>query len=545
VTDKGDKIQQHKQFFSILLLFLFAIGIYFLYSYQFLPYSLGLHPDNVNNLNITSMMMKGINPNDFVHATPDEKELFNTFPAQYLFYSLPMRLFQAPVLMLSILNFLFIGIGFWTIYQVTKKWFDDQAAILSLLGCMVSVWFVLIFRLNFTAYIALCFLSFMLMFLYWEALEKGSHPSLIKFAFIASFGFAVTTWTILIVFLYLAVYSLLDPSARKFIFQRKSIAILLGIPGGILFIVFLLSSIYGVEGNFLGNYIQYFYVKRFPEHGGGVAHNTPLSSHFYMLNLMMNDYYEAVCLLWGHQRVVAKPVQIIQPFWLVSAFLGCMTSLLTRNKKEVFLASYVVFAFLILTIVFIPNERYFIIVIPFMYMLAAVFLVRILNLFPMRVFKKNYIFLGMCLGILVSGGISLKNNYFPYNKIINDYMVGAADRRRHGIEHVRQFIQKQEKKGKDVVVGYNINSDRIDIQNFYELNYSPQKRYLETQDFLMAAAHASKQGLNNASFIFDLSRFLAESEALESALVSLGFQPVERLYDLSGNHYKTIYYLGH
>lgn len=538
-------MRQFKKYFGItMLVVLVSVGVYFLYIHNFLAYSLGLHPDNINNLNLGSMLARGINPNVFEHATPDEKELFNFTPFLFIFYSIFLRLIESPVQMLAVVNFGVILISFATIYFVTKQWFGVRVALLTLLSAITSVWFVLVFRLNFTAYIAICSFVMIIFYLYWDALEKQSYQSFALCVLCSVLGVLLTTWTVLLPVLYLIFYSLRNPMARAFIFRKKNLQISVVTLAGTLLIAVLLANLFGVKGNLLGNYLQYFYGKRLPEHGGAVHGSSGFLFRLQVFNLMLNNYYEAICTLWQHQRVVAPPVQIIQPFWLIVALLGVVTSFLSEKSKEVFLASYVVLISALLIFVFIPNERYFVIVLPFVYILASLFLWRVIERFSVTTFNREFSWVLLCIGVLLTGSISIKNNYLLYNKIINDYVVGGADRRRHGVDKVRQVIQKAHKSGRQVYVSYNINADRIDLDNYYGLNFEPTLKYLSVSDFLNAAIQFSKSANPGPVYVFDLSRFLVGSDQLEKILLEIGFKQAERIYDLNGNYYKTIYVLG-
>ena len=83
---------------------------------------------------------------------------------------------------------------------------------------------------------------------------------------------------------------------------------------------------------------------------------------------------------------------------------------------------------IILTIIVVPNERYYIIAVPAIYIMSSIFIIRLFNI-KCSIKIKTLIYLVIVLFIIVNG-IDLERNYFnSYTKVINEQSYRCANQR--------------------------------------------------------------------------------------------------------------------
>jgi 4-amino-4-deoxy-L-arabinose transferase-like glycosyltransferase len=528
-----------KKHSDILIYLTLAVLIYFIDTFQFIKFSMGLHPDNIQNVNIHTMIAQGINPNQFASATARERELFNYAPLFFVFFAPFYKIFNSAVSALAFINYLLaLGAGISTFF-IARYFTSRKTALLAVLTFILSVWAVLVFRLNFSAYIALPIFSLFSLYFYWRAVAEKSTWMLFFLCLTVAFGVVLSTWPVFLTLSFCALYTFFSKDARSFIFTLPNLLLLLLAPSAILILSALLGNFLGAEGSILKNYYEYFFIKRYAEHGGEVSVGTSLLQRPHLFYLMLTNYYEAICTLWGHQRVQAPQIQLMNPLFWSTAVLGIVSGIIAEHRKGKFLALYALFCVSVLVFCFIPNERYFIIVVPVLYLLSAQFLTRVVEIFPFGKINRNLIY-GAVVVVLVGVSLfNLKTNYLLYNRIINSYIVGGADRRRHGIEETRQYLKQMSGDCSKVYFSYNASNYLISLDNYYQIPYLKNVESLNLNEFASMLAVRTEA---DSCFVYVLSRYLPNSEAIAQFLIQSKMVDRKTLTDIENVEYLDIYF---
>ncbi len=527
---------------NVLFCALLAVVIYFIYIHNFFGLSLGLHPDNVNNINLHVMLSKGISPNSCPFVTTGaygEREMFNFIPVGYIFFSLMFVFFSNPVVALAVTNYLLILAFFILLFFITKKFFYLRTAVLTLINTILSVWLILIFRMNFSAYIAVCLLSLLIIFFYWKAITARSYGSLAVLCALGLFAFFTTTWPIAVLFFSLFLYSLFDAKARDFIFLSKAPLVILVVSGVVILLFALISMAGGAKGNFIEGYYNYFWGQRFLEHVAG-AGNLSWLDRRRLAYVMLFNYYGELRLLWGHAWADLHPVRLINPLILVIAVLSLAAHIFKKGSFEKFLSFVCLVNFVVLTAFFIPNERYYVAIVPIFYLMASLLVVRLIDRIPAPWGLR--IFVLVCACSLGLGVYEIQHNYLPYNKVINSYILGDADRRRHGIEDVRAYLAKRLPQYGHIYLGFNVSTERMDLINYFGVNYSPKMSYLESEAFAERLMKSLAQGSRQDElFVYVLSEGYVNTPVVKQFFKDNNVGVCEKLFDVTGFNYMNIY----
>lgn len=530
-----------------------AICAYFLFIHGFIKYSLGIHCDNLNNVVLCQMVAKGINPNTFAFTKPDELELYNMSPLNYLAYKVFYKTMESPVVALALNNYIQILLALFCLYFFTNLLFNRRIAVFSVISLMFSVWFILVMRLNFTAYIGVCFFSMLLLFLYWQTINTKSLKLLFGVYATIVLGLLLSTAIFFVVVGFVIIYSFINKQARSFIFEPKTIIFSLITALFFIILLGLISKFLGLEGNILRNYFSYYIHKRFIERGDGSQVISRLE-HAKLLWMLVTDYYRQICYIWRFTPIETKPIQLLNPIFIVTGLSGAVMAIFSKNRCQRYLALFFFYACLILTFLLLPSANYWVIVLPVFFLLSSIFINKLLELLPFKkTANKNRVLVGTIVLIILLGYIDIKNNYLPYNKIINNYQIGAADRTRHGIEDIRQFIAKKTKRVETLYVSYNVFT-LSDINNFYGVNYSPKLKRLGTENFFSLLDQTISEKLkadmnkeeyikpNKTGFVFIINYGHAWDIEMAGYFKSIGLEPQKKLYDIANFNYANIYY---